>query len=212
MILKSYPSRRETGTLKSIRPKTIHAVILAVPQRVRDFKPRQRVIFLSDHARRALALSAAKSRIRLGRLAKDTNGVPVPFDGISWSLTHKSGYVGAVVAPGAMGIDIEKIRPCARGLFEKCADKGEWALAGEEKKSFKTFFRYWTAKESVLKAAGTGLKDLARCRVIRIIDADHLQIAYGRRDWLIEHRFFDGHIASIVKDDFQIQWTVIRDP
>ncbi len=191
-----------------IPDQIIHPVILKVPEEVGGFKPRDRVKFLSRHARLALKLSAQKSNLRLDELKQDENGAPLPSNGIYWSITHKTKYAGGVVAPTPIGIDIERIRECSRGLFKKTAGDREWALAGPEKKSLITFFRYWTSKEALVKTSGSGLKDLLKCRVIRIIDDRHLQIRYTDRLWLIEHFYFDHHLASITQDQYRIEWTL----
>ena len=194
--------------LESTRNQILHPVILPVPEQVQEFKPRDRVIFLSRHARRALAISADRSAIRPGELLKDENGMPLPFDGTFWSITHKTHYVGGVVSPTPIGIDIERIRDFSRGLFRKTAADQEWALANTEEKSLLTFFRFWTSKEAVLKATGIGIKDLLKCQVHQIPDERHLVIHYEGKDWLIEHFFFDRHIASIVQNNFHIDWAV----
>jgi 4'-phosphopantetheinyl transferase len=111
-----------------------------------------------------------------------------------------------VIAPTQIGIDIEKIRPCSKALFRKTANESEWGLSDAD--SFKFFFRYWTSKESVLKASGTGIRDLSKCRIVQIIDRNHLVINYEDRKWLIEHFYFDEHIASVVKNDFDVEWTI----
>jgi 4'-phosphopantetheinyl transferase len=189
----------------AIRNKILHPVILAVPDTVKELKPKERVKFLSRHARRALEMAAEKSRMRLGELAQDERNAPLPCNGAFWSITHKAEYVGGVVAPAPIGIDIEKIYARTESLFPKTASEAEWALAD---RSSATFFRYWTSKEAVLKAVGTGLKDLSICRVIRIRDDRHLDIEYENKKWQIEHIYFEDHIASIVKNDFQIEWTI----
>ncbi len=186
--------------------QTIFPVILPVPAEVGEFKPRERVKFLSRHARMALNLSARKSNLQLGDLEQDENGAPLPCNGIYWSITHKPHYVGGLVALTPIGIDIERIRSCSRGLFAKTANEREWALAAGEKASINTFFRYWTAKEALVKTSGTGLKDLLKCQVTRIIDDRHLAIRYSGREWLIEHFYFDQHIASTVQNSMQIEW------
>ena len=185
---------------------TLYPVILPVPERVKSFKPRDRVIYLSRHARRALEMSAAKSEITLGDLSKGENGAPLPFNGIYWSISHKPDFVGGVVALHRIGIDIERIKPCSDALFRKTANDDEWTLAGPAGKSLNLFFRYWTAKEAVLKAAGTGLKDLSTCRVRRITSDLHLLIEYQDHSWQIEHFFFNNHIASIVSGADHIDW------
>ena len=183
----------------------IYPVILAVPDKEQQLKGREKVSFLSKHARKALEISAKKSRIQLPHLKKDEKGVPLPFNGHYWSLTHKSKYVAAVIASAPIGIDIEKIRSCSKALFKKTARDSEWKLSDTD--PFILFYRYWTSKESVLKASGTGIRDLSKCRIIQIIDDNHLVIDYRNQEWLLEHFYFDEHIASIVKNDFHIEWT-----
>jgi 4'-phosphopantetheinyl transferase len=187
------------------RPPIIYPVILAVPDKIQQLKGRERVSFLSKHARKALEISAKKSRIQLTDLKKDEKGVPLPFNGHYWSLTHKSKYVAGVIASAPIGIDIEKIRSCSKALFRKTACDSEWELSDTD--PFVLFYRFWTSKESVLKASGTGIRDLSKCRIIQIIDDNHLVIDYRNQEWLLEHFYFDEHIASIVKNDFHVEWT-----
>ena len=192
--------------MDTIRNPILYPVILAVPDKEQKLTGKEKVANLSNHARRALEISAQKSCIELGDLTKNENGAPLPFGGNYWSLTHKPRYVGGVIAPTQIGIDIEKIRPCSEALFRKTANESEWGLSDAD--SFKLFFRYWTSKESVLKASGTGIRDLSKCRIVQIIDHNHLVINYEDRKWLIEHFYFDGHIASVVKNDFDVEWTI----
>ena len=191
----------------TINNPIIYPIILSVPEKDRQLSGRKKVASLSRYARQALEISARKSGIVLPELLKNENGAPLPFNGTYWSLTHKIRYVGAVVASARTGIDIEEIRPCSEALFKKTAAKTEWDLA--DNTSFALFFRFWTSKECVLKAVGTGIKDLSKCRIVEIIDDNNLLIDYQGQQWRIEHSFFDGHIASDVKNEFDIQWTII---
>ena len=200
------PSKKFHIPHSPFRNQVIHPVILAVPEKVGDFKPRDRVKFLSRHARQALRLSAQKSNMPLGELKQDESGAPLPSNDVYWSITHKTQYVGGVVAPAPIGIDIERIRDCAPGLFAKTAGEREWTLADPNQDPLQTFFRFWTSKEALEKTSGSGLKDLLKCQVTRIIDDRHLKIHYSNQEWLIEHFYFDQHIASITQDSYQIEW------
>ena len=191
--------------IPSTRYPIIYPVILFVPDKAQQLKGREKVSFLSRHARKALEISAKKSHVQLGDLRKDKKGVPLPFNGNYWSLTHKHKYVAGVIASAPIGIDIEKIRSCSKTLFKKTAHDSEWELSDTD--PILLFYRYWTSKESVLKASGTGIRDLSKCRIIRIIDDNHLVIDYRNQEWLLEHFYFDEHIASIVKNDFYVEWT-----
>ena len=187
--------------------RVIYPVILAVPEKDRQLTGREKVAGLSRHARRALEISAQKSGIALIDIQKDEKGAPLPFNGNYWSVTHKLQYVGGVVAAGRIGIDIEKIRPCSEALLKKTVDDSEWSLADADR--IPLFFRYWTSKECVLKAVGIGIRDLSKCRIVQVVDDDNLVVNYDGKLWHVEHTFFDGHIASIIKNGWNIHWTSV---
>ena len=90
--------------------------------------------------------------------------------------------------------------------MRKTADKEEWLLSDEDPQTL--FFRYWTAKEAVLKAAGVGISGLSQCRVTAVPDESHLHLEYEGVDYLVEHFFFDGHVATVVKNRFQVKWSL----
>ena len=184
----------------------IFPVILPVPLKVHGLKGRGRVVALSRLARQALEICSEKGRLQLGKLIKDANGAPMPFDGHYWSLTHKPKYVGAVISLQKTGIDIEEVRTISSPMFKRVAGDGEWRLGGS--RSDMLFFRYWTAKEAVLKAEGVGMAGLSNCVVNQLWDQQHLEIAYQDKKYLIEQVYFNGHIAAVVKNRLDSQWTI----
>lgn len=185
---------------------TIYPVILPVPLTQRKLTGKEKVSSLSVFAREALSISADRSGVSLPSLPKDENGLPMPVDGIYWSLTHKVAYVGGVVSGTDVGIDIEKIRPCSPPLYKKTATAEEWQLSDAD--PMLLFFRYWTAKESVLKASGSGVWNLRECRIVELLDDTHLTVDYMGTAWLVEQVLFDGHIASVTETANRVDWMV----
>ena len=186
----------------------IHPVILAVPHSYQTHNGKQRVKILSKLARQALEICAEKSQVQLGVLVKDHKGVPQPFDNYYWSLTHKPKYVGAVISLDCAGIDIEEIKPISNAMFKRVATDSEWQLWND--RSEKLFFRYWTAKEAVLKAEGLGMAGLSKCTIKRLKDQHHLEVTCQDKRYLIEHIFFNGHIASVVQNQLESHWTILQ--
>jgi 4'-phosphopantetheinyl transferase len=184
----------------------IYPVILSVPEDARSLKGGDRVKLLSRYAREALKISADKKNIKIGKALKDHNGMPLPFEGNYWSLTHKPDYVGAVVACEPTGIDIERIKEVSDAMYRKIADSSEWRLS--DAGPYIDFFRFWTAKEAVLKAAGVGMKGLSSCRVQQIFDHRHMAVDFKGKLFSIEHFQFRGHIAAVVENEFRVEWTI----
>lgn len=184
---------------------TLYPVILAVSEPDRALKGRDKVRRLSQLARLALGQSCRISGLQLHHLPKDEDGVPLPVGGIHWSLSHKSEVVGGVAAPMPVGIDLETLRPINGALMDRVADAREWRLAGGGQNE-RNFFRFWTAKEAVLKAEGKGFAGLSRCRIVKIVDAAHMVLSFDDRRWPVVHLWFDNHVAAITSHHFAIDW------
>lgn len=190
------------STLQSICP-----VLLPVADDKRALAGREKVVHLSAHARKALVLSAQETGIVLGALEKNDAGAPLPSNGYYWSLAHKSDYVTAVVADVPIGIDIEKIREVTPGLYQKIASEEEWRLGNENREHL--FFRYWTAKEAVLKVAGTGIRELAYCRIARVVDEQFLLLDFKGEPFQVRHFFYDQHVIGVVEVGCPIELKII---
>jgi len=163
---------------------------------------------LSRIAREALKLSAEKSGVTIGKLLKDENGAPCPVNGNYWSLSHKPEYVAAVVSKDKVGIDIEEMKPRDELLFARVASDKEWEL---KEKSWDTLFRYWTAKETILKVIGIGISGLKTCRIISVPDENHIALDYNGQFFLVEQLRYKNHIVSVLKGDNQIYWIIPED-
>lgn len=188
----------------------IYPVLMPVSVSGRALAGRERVAHLSTLARRALSLSSKKSGVSLDRLDKDERGAPLPFEGTYWSVSHKETCVAGVVAPAPVGIDIERVKPCSEALFRKTGTDEEWALGGGLPDDH-LFFRYWTAKEAVLKTGGAGFREFSQCRVRCVVDDKILALSYRNREWLVEHFYFEEHVAAVVKAEWDIAWSMEND-
>jgi 4'-phosphopantetheinyl transferase len=187
------------------KPITLFPVILPVVKELKKVSGKEKVDHLSQSARKALKLSAEKSGVTLGKLLKDENGVPCPVNGNHWSISHKPEYVAAVVSKDKVGIDIEELKPRDELLFARVAGDEEWEL---KEKSWDTLFRYWTAKEAILKVIGIGIGGLKNCRIISIPDENHIGLDYDGHFFLVEQLRYKNHIVSVLKGDNQINWVI----
>ncbi len=181
-------------------------VILPVSDDDQRLNGRDKVKALSRLARSALMKSCEKSGLHLDAFPKNQMGVPLPVGGVHWSLTHKSDVVGGVASLLPVGMDIETIRPVNDALLAKVADDGEWQLVDGDRQ--RAFFRFWTAKEAVLKAVGKGMVGLSRCRVVAIIDDTRMTLTYDETRWPVAHFWFDGHVAALTPHHLEVAWTL----
>lgn len=184
--------------------ETIHPVIMPVSLADQQLKGRDKVAALRRDARKALAICTQYSNCQLDHLDQDENGAPLPSNGIYWSLSHKEAYVAAVASRKPVGIDIEKIKSVTQGVEKRIATKAEWDLAPRD---LDLFFRYWTAKEAVLKAIGIGLTGLDDCHIRQIPDDRHLVLSYKDQNWTVSHHWVgQEHLAAVTSDGVDIQW------
>ncbi|MDJ0874084.1 MAG: 4'-phosphopantetheinyl transferase superfamily protein [Desulfobacterales bacterium] len=198
----SYPGKPPEDGLRCLYP-----VVLSVPAHLQRLRGRPRVAILSRLARVAVRLSARLSGVAAPAAEKNDRGVPQPSAGIHWSLTHKPAFVAGVVAAAPVGIDIEFIRVPSEGLYRRIATAEEWRL-GRGMARRDLFYRFWTAKEAVLKAEQIGLRGLADCRISALIDRQHMQLVYARRTWSVSHYDLPDHVAAVTSGPEHIQWQV----
>lgn len=152
-----------------------------------------------------MARSAAMIGTPICSFDTDSSGAPIAIDGIHWSLSHKPEYVAGVAAKHPTGIDVEKIRPVENLLFDRVIGESERKLMDADPNFL--FFRFWTAKEVVLKRMGIGLAGLSKCRVRRVIDDYHIRVEFQKISFTVAQTFFADHVAAVLKSDKEsIKW------
>ncbi len=182
----------------------LFAVILPVPADAVNRYGRGRHRQLQTLARQAVHQAAARNGHPIERLDQEEGGRPLPWAGIHWSLSHKTRYVAGITAPAPVGIDLEWVRPMTAGMYARVGRSLDWDLLGE--RTPVSFFRLWTAKEAVIKAVGTGLRDLDRCILVEAGD-DILVMALGETCWTVHQRAFDDHLAAVAAaGEYRVVW------
>jgi 4'-phosphopantetheinyl transferase len=142
-----------------------------------------------DHVRYVLAhggLRAVLSRyLRIGpdhiELSRREAGKPFVTEelggqpAITFNMSHAHGRALIAVSKGQeVGVDLEKVRldiEVAK-LSERYFTPSEHAtiMQSTQEQRAMRFFRYWVAKEAVLKAQGIGLRALSQCQILMGLD------------------------------------------
>jgi len=100
-----------------------------------------------------------------------------PFPGdLRVSIAHKAGIACALAAEGAdPGVDIEKIEARGEGFATFAFGPGELALLPPGDRD-EWLTRFWSAKEAVGKARGTGLAGNPKGLRIEAVEADRILV------------------------------------
>ena len=77
---------------------------------------------------------------------------------IDFNISHSGEYVICAIGKNVrIGIDVEEIKKTDLNNFKKVMTGEQWTAIHQSPEPFKTFFKYWTIKESVIKADSRGL-------------------------------------------------------
>ena len=78
---------------------------------------------------------------------------------IHFNLSHCKSAIACVVAPFAVGVDIERIGRYDEALARHVLNDQEFAAVQQASDPQLAFTRYWTQKEAVVKLTGRGIDD-----------------------------------------------------
>jgi phosphopantetheinyl transferase len=147
-------------------------------------------------ARRVLSHYRPEVAPQAWRFAANAWGKPAvaaPAPGPSFNLSHSDDRIAIAVADVDIGVDIERLRPMphledvARHVFHP--HELRW-LAGQPQ-ALPAFFRLWTLKEALLKAAGTGFSHPAKRLCWHGLETPRPIAAFGGRAWVGATRAVD---------------------
>lgn len=74
-----------------------------------------------------------------------------------FNISHCSGGVALSISSCKTGIDIEKVRAFSMTTARKVLSEEELRIVVNSEQPERVFFKFWTLKESYIKALGTGL-------------------------------------------------------
>lgn len=109
--------------------------------------------FLNETDKTARLISSYLKRKYVGMWTVNAFGKPQADRGF-FSVSHCKGLVVIALSDFEVGVDAENVREVKPSLKEYVADEKELSLVDSDE----SFFRLWTAKESLVKAQGEGLK------------------------------------------------------
>jgi 4'-phosphopantetheinyl transferase len=85
-------------------------------------------------------------------------GRPYLGGNVDFNISHSGQYIVCAVGHRIrLGIDIEEIKPVDFSEFEDLMTAAQWQIIKNAEDPLKSFFKYWSIKESIIKADGRGL-------------------------------------------------------
>ncbi|WPQ61775.1 4'-phosphopantetheinyl transferase superfamily protein [Chitinophaga sancti] len=133
----------------------------------------------------------------LDDLRYNSYGRPFLNAHIDFNISHSGYYVLCAISSGQrVGVDVEMLRPVNLTYFESVMTAAEWALIKNSGNDTQLFFKYWTIKESVVKADGRGLNI-----PLQHIAVHNNEVCYDGVTWyLSELDLGPGYCGHVVTD------------
>lgn len=128
-----------------------------------------------------------------------TNGKPYLKNNINFNFSHSEDYAICAISDDEIGCDIEKIKEANLATAKRFYSEKEYENVLKDNSKF---FKYWTLKESYLKANGVGIKGLKEA----LIDIDTFTMINDKDYHLHEIGVIDGYsVAVCTKNDKEIE-------
>ncbi len=140
------------------------------------------------------------------KIIRGENGKPylAGGGGIYFNLSHSGEYVMCAVSDRDIGCDIQKITDTDYRIAERFFTLREYEnIAGQktEEQRKDMFYRYWTLKESFLKATGKGISIPLDSFEIKIGDVVSIDQSVDERCYYFREYPFDDYKAAVCETD-----------
>ena len=148
----------------------------------------------------------------LDKLSYNDYGRPHLYENIDFNISHSGQYIICAIGQDVqLGIDIEEVKPVDFSDFEDYMTAEQWRIIKDSSNPFKTFFKFWTIKESIIKADARGLS----------IPLNDILIennrAFYEKTWYLQELIIDGaysaHLATNIETyDLNIEYRQFSQP
>jgi 4'-phosphopantetheinyl transferase len=162
-------------------------------------RPEDRCRFLAGRmlVRIALRHHAGMREQDAALMQFDSHGRPAISGAPDFNISHSGSIVACAVARGCrIGIDVERIRPLDPAAFLDSFASDEWRQIRNASPESAPLLRFWTRKESVLKADGRGMG--VPLLEVRIRGDEAL--LDGKRWFLWDLDLGAGHVGTVAAD------------
>jgi len=142
-----------------------------------------------------LALKANDFPHTLQQLCYTAEAKPYFPAGPNFNISHSGNrVVCALSTAGRVGIDIEAIKPLSFDDFQTQFTPNEWLAIRGAADPVAAFYRFWTAKESLIKADGRGLG----IPLLELDVTEYRPIVLDGASWTFQPlSFFPGYAAHL---------------
>jgi 4'-phosphopantetheinyl transferase len=125
---------------------------------------------------------------------------------IDFNISHSGNCVACAFAlHGKVGIDVEQLRPLDIATFRTIFTDEEWHRINSTEDTHESFFSYWTAKESILKAEGSGLN-----MPFKDVEVKNERATLGNDVWYCKKLLLEKNYIMHVASDQIINEVLLR--
>ena len=126
---------------------------------------------------------------------------------IHFNLSHSGEYVICAISNSEVGCDIEKIETANFKTAKRFFSKNEYEIIMQEENLEKRnglFYRFWTLKESFIKAAGIGLSlPLNKFQIILQNEISIIQNFNKDNYYFTEYNEISGYKCAVCSKEFE---------
>ncbi len=117
---------------------------------------------------------------------------PYLSNDIDFNISHSGSYVICAIGKDLkLGIDIEKVQKMEFNDFKKVMTPEQWQNINKDNYPMRAFFKYWTIKESVIKADSRGLSI-----PLQELHVKDNQVSYDNSTWHLHQLDFDPEYCA----------------